>query len=251
MPKLILNGKEYGNGTFFTDVSTPFIDATADKITLNDSSATGGTWIATTDCLITFYANIKSQTFLYVSIDSKSSVLFPYNDNGSGARNVFQSIYVKKGQTVTWKESDNTSFYHIVYAYPLLTTHAGTQQSFGFTKIAKYSLTPSLTQDTGNLIKTIAANTLSTGYYLFSVDETYNRSGNRSWFRITGDSGKIIFIDVDSNEYTDVRYEASGYSRFVRSIPVNIIDPNTEIKFYLWGNGYSPNNVTITINRYN
>ena len=122
--------------------------------------------------------------------------------------------------------------------------------SFGLTKIAKYEFSPTLVSGQSNLIKTISANTLQVGWYLIGIRETYTRDTNRSWFYMQGTANKFVFPDTDTNEYIDVRYDANGWTDFIRSIIVHVIDPTTEINFYLWGNGYSPDKVRITVNKF-
>lgn len=117
------------------------------------------------------------------------------------------------------------------------------------TKIASYDLTPSLVQSTSNLIKSFSVPYV--GYYSIGMREVYNRNNNRSWMNATISSGKGLFLDVDDNSYTDVRAEASGYSQFIRTIPIYISDITAVISFYLWGNGYNPNSVKITVNKIN
>lgn len=129
--------------------------------------------------------------------------------------------------------------------------YCGSNSNFALKKIVKYEVTPTLVTGQTNLIKTISANTLQEGWYLISIRETYERNTNRSWLYIQGTANKFVFPDTDTNEYIDVRYDASGWTDFVRSIIVHVINPTTEIKFYLYGNGYSPNKVYITINKFN
>lgn len=100
------------------------------------------------------------------------------------------------------------------------------------------SFTPSLSNQTNNLVKT--HNIAKAGYYLVNFVDNYSRDNNRSYLTISGTNGELFIYNSNSASLTDTEYDYYGWSSFPRTIFVKTLKDNVNINFYLWGNGYSP-----------
>lgn len=110
-------------------------------------------------------------------------------------------------------------------------------------RVGLYTEYPTLTSGRLNAIKTVSS--LSKGIYIMSLQDYYERNSNRSYFNASGIN--VAFLANGGTGYTDVVYDNSGYSTFVHSFFVKATQDNASVTFNLWGNGYSPKNVVISV----
>lgn len=119
---------------------------------------------------------------------------------------------------------------------------------FSMTKIAEYTLTPSLVRNTYNVILSLPSGTLSEGFYFIGFTDRYYRDGDtQTNCGMNGESGKVVFPASGSNTFNNYRYDRWGWGSFTQSIIMQVIDSSSVINFTLYGYGYNPTNVVITI----
>ena len=112
-------------------------------------------------------------------------------------------------------------------------------------QVFQESPTVTLTNNTLNTVKTITVE--DEGYYFLSFVDEYQRSSNRSYLVVNGIQNECLIYNFGSHVGTDVLSDVTGYSWFAHTIMFRTFVPNTTVTLGLWGNGYSPNSVRITL----
>ena len=116
---------------------------------------------------------------------------------------------------------------------------------FDMEQVFQESPTVTLTNNTLNTVKTITVE--DEGYYFLSFVDEYQRSSNRSYLVVNGIQNECLIYNFGSHVGTDVLGDPSGYSWFAHTIMFRTFVPNTTVTLGLWGNGYNPSSVRITL----
>lgn len=109
MGQFILNGRNYSGLTYAHGV---FIDA--DRILTNYNSSGGASiasYTATEDCFIAFYVFGKSSQTCRIYVDSVEILTIYFQGDGVQS----PTLYLKKGQTLSFSSFDYWSFHYTVY----------------------------------------------------------------------------------------------------------------------------------------
>ena len=159
----------------------------------------------------------------------------------------FISCYFKDATTFRFHEKFNGSGFTPVIDEIIGIKYGGFNANtpFDMEQVFQESPTVTLTNNTLNTVKTITVE--DEGYYFLSFVDRYDRSSNRSYLVVTGIQNECLIYNFGSHVGTDVLGDPSGYSWFAHTIMFRTFVPNTTVTLGLWGSGYSPNSVRITL----
>lgn len=161
--------------------------------------------------------------------------------------NAFISCYFKNSVTFNFSEKYAGSSFTCVIDEIIGIKYGGFNANtpFDMEQVFQESPTVTLTNNTLNTVKTFTVE--DEGYYFLSFVDGYNRSSNRSYLVVTGIQDECLIYNFGSHVGTDVLGDPSGYSWFAHTIMFRTFVPNTTVTLGLWGNGYNPNSVKITL----
>lgn len=161
--------------------------------------------------------------------------------------NAFISCYFKDATTFRLHEKYNGSSFAPVVDEIIGIKYGGFNANtpFDMEQVFQESPTVTLTNNTLNTIKTITVE--DEGYYFLSFVDHYQRSSNRSYLVVDGIQNECLIYNFGSHSGTDVLSDVTGYSWFAHTIMFRTFVPNTTVTLGLWGNGYNPSVVKITL----
>lgn len=183
------------------------------------------------------------------------SQLSDLDDRVTNAEDAISGLATRVGNTEDDIEALETNKQDVLIAGDNITIEnnvisaSGGGGLFDIVPITTETFTPTLVSNTNNLVKTLIV--ADVGMYMVSFHDTYRRANNRSYFSVSVDSGDaIIFNGSNDTSYLDTIGDPNGHSSFNRTVFFKTLVPNADVRFYLWGNGYSPNECVVRLCKY-